>query len=136
MNTTNTVHSRSQASVPGQEIRERAPTPAELIARLNQRNQTASLATKIEYDEYSDLFRRAWRNIPSFKSLNEGTKDDTEDEEMQALLNSFNLYCHTETEEMQVLLNSYAANMRYRLDYEVNQMVDNVWKKEDSITGL
>ncbi|KAF6745231.1 hypothetical protein DFP72DRAFT_856622 [Ephemerocybe angulata] len=107
MNTTNTVQTRSQASVPRQEIRERAPTPAELIARLNQRNQTASLSTKIEYDEYSDLFRRAWRHIPSFKSLNEGTKDDTEDEEMQALLNSFNLYCHTETEEMQVLLNRF-----------------------------
>ncbi|KAF6741510.1 hypothetical protein DFP72DRAFT_862066 [Ephemerocybe angulata] len=70
---------------------QRAPTPAELIARLNQQKQTASLATKIEYDEYSDLFRRAWRNIPSFKSLTEGTRDDTEGEELEALLNSFQL---------------------------------------------
>ncbi|KAF6747651.1 hypothetical protein DFP72DRAFT_854224 [Ephemerocybe angulata] len=76
MNTTNTVQSQSQVSVPGQTTCERAPTPAELIARLKQQKQTPSPATHIRHEGDSDLYRRAWRDIPSFKSLNEGPKDD------------------------------------------------------------
>ncbi|KAF6742166.1 hypothetical protein DFP72DRAFT_860973 [Ephemerocybe angulata] len=87
MNTTNTSQSQSQASTPGKRTRERALTPAELIARLKQQNETPSLATLMGYENDSDLLRRAWRDIPSFKSLNEGPKVDLMDEEKKALLN-------------------------------------------------
>ncbi|KAF6742140.1 hypothetical protein DFP72DRAFT_1082472 [Ephemerocybe angulata] len=87
MNTTDTSQSQSQASTPGQKSRERVPTPAELIARLKQQNQTLSLATLMGDENDSDLFRRAWRHIPSFKSLNEGPQVDLMDEEKKALLN-------------------------------------------------
>ncbi|KAF6747638.1 hypothetical protein DFP72DRAFT_854210 [Ephemerocybe angulata] len=86
MNANNTAQSHPQAPAPGQETHERTPTPAELIARLNEQNQTLSLATIMEYEQSPDLFRRALRDIPSFKSLNPGPNNYITDWEIKAFL--------------------------------------------------
>ncbi|KAF6742693.1 hypothetical protein DFP72DRAFT_1081654 [Ephemerocybe angulata] len=86
MNANKTAQSHPQAPAPGRETRERTPTPAELIARLNEQNQTLSLATIMEYEQSPDLFRRALRDIPSLKSLNPGPNNYITDWEIKAFL--------------------------------------------------